>query len=112
MNRLFLVVLLFVQGSVFASTVDNTKIKSILAGQTYGNVVFLQIDPKPSTIDATCQQNSQYNFAFDPTTEIGKVTLSMVLTAYASQNDVYLDGDKLCGTNSAGVEDVRQIWIK
>ena len=112
MIRIFVIGLIFFQSSAFASTVESTKIKSILAGQAYGDIVFLQIDPKPENIDADCQKNAEFNFAFDPTTEIGKVTLSMVLTAYASQNDVYLDGWKICDTNHAGVEDVKQIWVK
>lgn len=97
--------------SASASYVDPTKIVGVLAGETYGNTVFLQIEPKPATLPE-CQKNPLYNYAFDPTTEVGKVTLSMVLTAYASQKDVYLNGYDLCNTNNAGVEDLRQIWLK
>lgn len=111
MRYLFAIVLFSVSQFGLASTVTSTKIKSILAGEVYGNRVFLEVTVKPADSDKpSCQTNTDYNYSFDPSTEVGKVTMAMVLTAYASQKDVYLNGYGLCTT--AQVEDLRQIWIK
>ena len=94
-----------------ASDVETAKIKSILAGKVYGNIVFLEISTKPNLPDGHCQTNPRWNYAFDPTTEIGKVTLSIALTAYASQRDVYLNGYDNCDVYP-GVESLRQLLTK
>lgn len=60
MKGLLLIILLSLSSSAFASTIGNTKIKSILAGEVYGYKVFLEIDPKPSSIPS-CQTNPDYN---------------------------------------------------
>ena len=49
---------------VVRSAVDGAKIKSVLAGDIYGKVVFVEVEPKPTTVPE-CQQNTNYNYAFD-----------------------------------------------
>jgi hypothetical protein len=107
----FILSLAFTQFAM-ASTIDNTKITAILAGEVYGNVVILKISPKP-TDTPDCQTNPNFNYGFDPTTEIGKVTLSMALAAYASAKSVYLNGYGDCNLSpSLGVERLRQISVQ
>ncbi len=108
--RYLAIFLFFVAQSTFASTIMSTKIKSVLVGEVYGNKVFIELTVKPS-VEASCQTNSDYSYIFDPTTEVGKITMSMLLTAYASGRDVYLNGYDTC-TIYDGVENLRQIWIK
>ncbi len=96
----------------FASTIATTKISSILMGEAYGNVALIGISVKPGTVPA-CQTNPDYNYIIDLSTDVGKATLSLALTAYAAQKDVYLNGFDSCTLlPSVGVERLRQIWIK
>ena len=111
MKYYYLLFLLLACNSSIASSINGTKIEAILAGEVYGNVVFLKINPKPPTLPG-CQTNTIFNYAFNPTTEVGTVTMSMVLTAYAAGSNVYLNGYDVCTTNSAGVEDLRQFQVQ
>ncbi len=108
-----IITLIYVQASV-ASTVNSTQITSILVGKVYGNVAFIGVSTKPILSDLPeCQTNPNYNYAFDPTTEIGKVTLSIALTAYASQKPVFINGYSNCNLYpSVGVEELRQLMAK
>lgn len=93
----------------FASDVT-TKILGVLAGEAYGNVVFLKLAASPTTVPS-CQTNTQYSYAFDATTPAGKISLSIALTAQASGKDVYLSGFNSCAVWS-GVESLREILVK
>jgi hypothetical protein len=112
MNKLiFLLALTFTQLSA-ASTINSTKITAILAGEVYGNVVLIKISAKPTDIP-TCQTNPTLSYAFDPSTVVGKTTLSMALSAYAAGKDVYLNGYNDCNLSpSLGVERLRQIRVQ
>jgi len=96
--------------SSFASSVDPTKITQVLAGPSYGNKVFLVISNK-ADITPDCQSNIRYNYVFDGTTEQGKITLSLVLAAYATQKNVWLGGKNTCLLHSS-VEDLGHIVVK
>jgi len=109
MKYLF-VFLLVLAPNAFSSTILSTTIESILVGEVYGNMVFIEISIKPSS-EPSCQTNPNYSYVFDPTTEVGKVTMSLLLIAYASGEDVFLNGYDAC-TIYSGVENLRQIWIK
>jgi len=90
-----LILTLFIAFSAQASTINPTKIVKILAGPNYGNLVFLYIDPKPATVPA-CQTNDKWSYVFDGSTDAGKIYLSIALSAYAANKDVWLDGDDSC----------------
>lgn len=92
---------------VFASNVNPTKITKVLVGPAYGNNVFLTVSIKPSDAP-NCQNNTRYSYVFDGTTEVGKMTLSVVLSAYASQKDVWLGGADNCVLHN-GVESLKHI---
>jgi hypothetical protein len=103
--------LLFCNQSIaIGSTIDNTFIIEILAGEINGNVAILKISPKP-TNSPSCATNPNFSYAFDISTEVGKATLSMVLTAYAANKKIYLDGDGSCSLYSR-IESLRQIRLK
>jgi len=95
---------------VNASDISTTKITQVLVGPSYGNKVFLTLSVKPTGLPS-CQINTRYNYVFDGTTESGKMTLSVVLAAYATQNDVWLAGKNTCSFNST-VEDLKHIVVK
>lgn len=86
------------------------KIVSVLAGEYYGNMVFIEVSPKPTDSPA-CQTNPRYSFVFDPTTPIGKIMLGIALTAYTAEREVYIDGYNSCSVFN-GVESMRQIRAK
>ena len=102
-----LILLLFAICNVQASSVDPTKIVKVLAGPNYGNKVFLAIDPKPTNAPA-CQTNDKWNYVFDGSTEAGRIYLSIALSAYAANKDVWLKGDDSC-TIYTNVEDLGYI---
>jgi hypothetical protein len=95
--------------SASASEVLTTKIVGVLAGDVYGNVVFLKLATQPSNIPSC--QNNVYAYAFDSTTAAGKVMLSIALTAQATGKDVYVNGWDACN-HYGSVESLRQIMLK
>ncbi len=96
--------------SSLASSITTTKITRVLVGPGYGNNVILTINPLPDDLP-DCQTNKGYNYVFDGTTEVGKMTLSSVLIAYSSRADVWLAGNGSCSLYS-GIESLKHIVIK
>jgi hypothetical protein len=96
--------------SAQASSVDPTQITRVLVGPNYGTKVILTISNKPAQVPA-CQTNPGYNYVFDASSEVGKITLSVVLTAYASGKSVWLGGSDQCDIY-AGVETLKHIVVQ
>lgn len=94
--------------SVYAST-NNGKIIQILLGPNQGNKVFIVMDGSP--VNASCHTNSGIHYVFDGGTESGKMTLSVVLSAYVAQKNVTAKGLDTCTLHS-GVEDLANILIR
>lgn len=105
-----LIGLSLVASTSFASAVSVTKITQVLAGPVNGNKVFVVLSVKPASQPA-CQSNPNFSYVFDASTAVGKVVLSMVLTAHTTQQDVYIDGDDTCSLHGS-VESLRQVWLK
>lgn len=72
--------------------------------------MFVVLSVKPGS-QPSCQTNPNFSYVFDATTAVGKITLSLVLTAYTTQQDVYIDGDDTCSVHGS-VESLRQVWVK
>jgi hypothetical protein len=96
--------------STYASNISTTKITRVLVGPHYGKNVILTISVKPTELPS-CQTNTSYSYVFDGTTEEGKMTLSVVLAAYAAQKDVWLGGKNTCSLYG-GIEDLAHIVAK
>jgi hypothetical protein len=92
-----------------ASEINPTQVTQVLAGPHYGNKVIITISNKPQSIPS-CQTNPRYSYVFDASTESGKVTLSLVLTAYASGKNVWLGGLERCDLYS-GIESLKHIVV-
>jgi hypothetical protein len=85
-------------------------INNLLTGKVYQGNVFIQLDgAKNGTSD--CQTHPHYDFAFDPTTDEGKVYLSLILTAHSTQKEVTITGYDTCLTRG-GIQDLRSIQLK
>ena len=86
MNKLLLSILL-VTASVTsqAGTHSNCKILKVNQGST--NTLLVTLDCEDQTI-ASCASNHKDMVGFDPTTEIGKIRTSMVLSAFAADQTV------------------------
>lgn len=112
MKKILSIFILFIlfSTSIHASDINKTKITQILVGPTYGKKVILVISIKPSELPS-CQTNTKYSYAFDGTTESGKMTLSLVLAAYATQKNVWLGGKNTCSIHG-GIEDLAHIVVK
>jgi hypothetical protein len=108
--RYSLLLLSLLSFNTIASTIDNTKISKILIGPQFYNNVFLVLDTKPSNIPG-CQTNSAYSYVFDGTTDVGKMTLSAALSAYAAQKFVTIGGGNDC-TLYGNVENLNYILVK
>ncbi|RYV04075.1 hypothetical protein SOPP22_01345 [Shewanella sp. OPT22] len=100
---------IFIQTGAMASDTPNTKITRILVGPSYGTKVFLTISTKP-TATPDCQINTGYNYVFDGSTETGKMMLSIALTAYTANKEVWLGGANKCSL-FGNVEDLKHIVI-
>ncbi len=93
-NYLISLLILLPSISIANNFVDGATITRLQAGEHYGNVVFVQVSPLPTSAPEC--QNSVFSYAFDPTTPVGKATLSMLLAAYASGKKVYIHGYNQC----------------
>lgn len=107
MNRLLVLVFgfLIIPAAMGSSTTG--AIVSVVAGEVYGNKVFIQMSPKPTTVPG-CQTNARYNYVFDPTTAAGQVVLSIILAAYTAHRTVYLEGTEACSL-VGDVESLEQV---
>ncbi len=107
--KFFLMIFALFCAAANGSTVDSTKITNILVGPQFGNRVMLTLSNKP--LDAPACQTKTHSYAFDGTTESGKMTLSVVLAAYAAKKDVTLGGNNTCDLYS-GIEDLRYVFVQ
>ncbi len=94
-----------------STTVNGTEVKSILVGKYYGDKAFIEIESKPEIPNGHCQSNGTYNYVLDTSTELGRLTLSLVLTAYAAKSSILIDGYDTCDT-FGGVEDLKQFQLQ
>lgn len=97
----------FLSGNVHASNVNPTKITKVLVGPQYGNIVIIKVSNVDSALP-DCQTNVNFNYAFDGTTDAGKMTLSVVLATYTTQKDVWIGGTHTCSVYS-GIENLEYI---
>jgi hypothetical protein len=73
-KKLIVFIAIFFSQLSMASSISNTKITQVLMGEQYGNVVFVVLSTKPTTVPG-CQTDGSFNYAFDPSTAVGKATL-------------------------------------
>lgn len=95
---------------VLASEANPTKIKQVLSGPIYDKQILITVESNISSVPE-CHKDKLYNYVFDGTTPEGQMTLSLVLTAYASQKNVWIGGTNSC-TLRGGVEDLKHIVLK
>lgn len=107
MKKLFLSLILSVSFSSLAG--EKTTIKEILVGKDFSNRVFIVLEDKPSE-PISCNTNSNYTYVFDGGTDLGKMYLSLALTAHSTQKEVVVDGDNTCSLYS-NVETLRYIRL-
>lgn len=105
--KFLLILAVFISNYASASSVSVTQITRVLVGPQYGNKVILAVSTKAADIPS-CQTNSRYNYVFDGTTAVGKITLSVVLAAYAAQKDVWLGGGDNCSLHNV-IESLKHI---
>jgi len=87
------------------------KIKSILTGIPYHGKMLIELAGTVNNPAENCHSNGTFSFSLDTETEQGKLFLSILLTAHASQRDVVMTGYRTC-SNTTGVTDFRSIQIK
>ena len=111
MKKVFLILSLLLTFDASASAVNGAIIDQVLIGEVYGNMAFIRLKTKPTLPEGHCSTNSNYNYVFDISTQVGKATLSMVLSAYAAQKPVYANGYDVC-TIYSNVENLRQLRLQ
>ena len=114
MKKLFvglaMAMLIGASSSALASSSYTGKITGIHSGPNVGPITFIIVEgEKQVDVAVPCDNNLWYTYAFDASTEAGKVTLTMAMTAYAANKTVYLGGLETCNLHSS-VEDLR--WIR
>ncbi len=111
-KKLIVVFCIFFSQLSMASQVNSTKITGVLSGPKYGNNVLIAISTKPSPSDLPdCNDNASFTYVFDASTDVGKTTLAVVLTAFTSKKEVLLSGSHTC-TLFENAENLGQIWVK
>ncbi len=83
------------------------KITKVHTGPT-GNLAFIVLDQDQNG-RPECANYPQYNYVFDISTDGGKATLSLALTAYTTGAEVYVGGSQSCNLWT-GAEDLK--WIR
>lgn len=84
------------------------KITSLGSGAYYDNLcpagscVFISLSPTPTGRPA-CSYNTGWHFVLDTSTAAGKVTYSILLTAYASGQNVHVGGTNTCTVSPSGI---------
>ena len=106
-----LILALLSSSSAFASS-NFGKITGVLMGPTYGKTVMIQIDGSPTF--PACKTNGGLAYAFDATTDAGKVTLALALSLYVSGKSAQFTGATPAGSATActiypGIEDLGSI---
>ena len=97
-------VILTVSISVQAGSHSNCKILKVNQGST--NTLLVTLDCNDETI-ASCASANKNMVGFDPTTEIGKIRTSMVLSAFAADKTVTFSTYGAC---TSGVPTVAQYY--
>ena len=110
MKYIGLVLLLLFSQLSTASVVSTTKVKYVLGGDYSGSLVYVGLTSRPGNAPA-CHNNPDYDYIFDASTEAGKITLSLVLTAYTTGKDIWISGTDTCNLKQ-GMESLRLIWLK
>ncbi len=95
--------------SVFANSagVYDGIVESVQSGPVYSGKVFVKINGDASNIPG-CVENKTWTLIFDGTSEEGKITTSIFMTAYASGNLVSAVGKGTCNLWD-GVEDLSHV---
>ena len=110
---LLVFVLLYLPSMLLASEVRDAKVKAVNFKVTNGSIVFFQLDVSPNKPQGHCGTNSNVDFAFDSATPAGKNILAAVLSAYATQKNVYVGGDDTCTVGAEIVSNVENLlWFR
>lgn len=92
------------------SITSDGRISQILMDESYGQKVFLMIEPSSKkTSEPTCNSGI-WDYQFETSSLYGKEWLSIVLTAYTTKSQIYLEGTGICPSNN--VEKMRRINLK
>ncbi len=76
----------------------------------YDGRIFIKMKNPPQRDPDTCHNNNHYDFVFDASTEGGKVSLSVLLSANAAGKSVSIGGSNTCSIYN-GIESVDWIFI-
>ena len=94
--------------SAFAGTHSQCKIKSITQGNN--KAVMLQLDCVDDSI-AACAASNKDKVAITATTDIGKIRVSMAMTAFASNKTVTINTWGACSDEIPGVAEMYSIIV-
>lgn len=110
-GQLIFIILSILYCSNTAASTYEGQISELLMGIPYKTTVIIKVDGSPS--QNGCHSNPSYHYAFDGSTDTGKIILSSVLTAYTTQKVVkfYGAGSNSC-TQFGGIEDLNQFLLQ
>ncbi|AWF81794.1 hypothetical protein BTJ40_13695 [Microbulbifer sp. A4B17] len=109
MRILVVVLLSFYSAFSNAELTYSGKISQIHTGPQYQGRIFIETEDTP-TGEVTCSTNASFSFAFEGTTEEGKMYLSILLSALAAKRDVVIKSSDDCSIYS-NVADLRNLSI-
>lgn len=93
-----------------ASEITDTTISRIMADQTYGQVVYVQLAGSPARGSGHCHTNPKWDYLLSTETDLGKQLFSQLLLAHGAGKTVEIHGRDAC-LNNPGVENMTRIEV-
>lgn len=87
-----------------AGTAENVRVARMQIVRSYGNFVFIHLNPAPS-VRASCSTNSYWHFTLSLDDAAGKNMYAQLLSAFASGSLLNISGANACN-EFTGVESV------
>lgn len=106
MKNIFYSIVLFTVTTAVIADVGNVTVDRVTVLQ---DNVYLKVSPAPTT-KPSCSTNTNFHYVFPVTTDSGKASFSMVLTAYASQVTIAVKSLDTC-SHVSNIEDLRYSFL-
>ena len=107
MKKILIAALSFFTGTVSASEIKDVTITRTMMDNSYGSVVFIQVDGDP--VRENCHDNATWDYVLATGTDLGKQMLTQVIASHASQKSLKLFGDETCPIGST--ENLKRIEV-
>lgn len=100
----------FISSESFSSAISDAVITDIMIDINHGEKAFIELDKELlSRSSAECHSSQRWEYVLDISTKLGEKIYSNLLTAYATQNKVKIEGTGDC--LHTGIEELRRLEL-